>query len=48
VNGSLRKGWTGTQGRKNKMKGEELVGKRKMRKTKGIQQERYFGREKCI
>jgi hypothetical protein len=47
MNGSLRKGWTGTQGRKNKMKGEEL-GKRKMRKTKGIQQERYFGRERCI
>jgi len=31
TNGSLRKGWTGKEGRKNKMKGEEL-GKRKMRK----------------
>jgi hypothetical protein len=46
TNGSLRKGWRGKEGRKNKMKGEEL-GKRKMGKTKRIQQERCLGRKKC-
>jgi hypothetical protein len=46
TNGSLRKGWTGKERRKNKMKGEKL-GERKMRKKKGIQQQRYLERQKC-
>jgi hypothetical protein len=33
TNGSLRKGWTGKEGKKNKMTGKELS-KRKMRKKK--------------
>jgi hypothetical protein len=33
TNGSLRKGWRGKEGNKNKMMGEELS-KRKMRKKK--------------